>query len=96
MRSSPMKNPLHRIEYWTGSYFWLAELWEVGVYILIGHRDGDMCASLDMQKTVRETMQIEEDATDAFPNDRVNIFTTASTAGYDRDTNRQDKEDGDD
>ena len=91
-----MKNPLHRIEYWTGSYFRPAELREVGVYILIGHRDGDICASLDMQKTVRETVQIQEDAADAFPNDRANIFTTAGTAGYDRDTNRQDKEDGHD
>jgi len=47
-----------------------------------------------MQKTVRETVQIEEDAANAFPDDRANIFTTAGTAGYDRDTNCQDKEDG--
>jgi len=91
-----MENPLHQIEYWTGSYFRPAELREVGVYILIGHRDGDMYASLDMQKTVRETVQIEEDAADAFPDDRANIFTTAGTAGNDLDTNHQDKEDGHD
>jgi len=55
-----------------------------------------MGASLDMQETVRETVQIEEEAADAFPDDRANIFTTAGTAGYNRDTNRQDKEDGHD
>jgi len=79
-----------------GSYFRPAELREVGVYILIAHRDGGMCASLDMQKTVRETVQIHEDAADTFPKDRPNIFATAGTAGYDRDTSHQDKEDGHD
>ncbi|KAH9959751.1 hypothetical protein BGW80DRAFT_1183207, partial [Lactifluus volemus] len=42
MRHSHLDNPLHRIEYWTGSFFRPAHLWEVGVYVLVQHHLGVM------------------------------------------------------
>ncbi|KAF8801026.1 hypothetical protein BYT27DRAFT_7227064 [Phlegmacium glaucopus] len=40
MRVSHRENPFHRIEQWNGTFFWPAELWEVGVYLLVRHHAG--------------------------------------------------------
>ena len=61
MRLAHMSNPFHRIECWTGAYFRKAELHEVGVYVMIGHRDGEVCATLEMQKKLREGIQKRQD-----------------------------------
>lgn len=37
IRNIHLDCPTHRIEVWTGTYFRSAELWEVGLYILIPH-----------------------------------------------------------
>lgn len=50
-------------------YFWQAELWEVGVYVLIQHHDGEMCATLKTQMRLKESVQTDRDAKDASPND---------------------------
>ena len=47
MRISHMANPFHCIECWTGTYFRRADLHEVGVYIVIGHRDNVVCPTVE-------------------------------------------------
>jgi hypothetical protein len=57
-----MPAPLHRIEYWNGSYFRPASLWEVGTYILVQHhKQEDLCNSLQYQKKFLESQQLRED-----------------------------------
>ena len=47
MQETHRDNPLHRVERWTGRFFRAAELWEVGVYMLIPHYSGkDICPTL--------------------------------------------------
>ncbi len=44
MWQSHMDNFLHHIECWTGTYFQVAALWEVGVYMLLVHQaDKALC-----------------------------------------------------
>ena len=65
MRASHMCNPLHRIEAWTGTYFRRAELWQVGVYILVPHHAGErICASLRWNKRLLEGFQQTRDASE--------------------------------
>lgn len=62
MRHTHGSNPLHRIEYWTGSYFREAYLWEVGLHILVVHHTGDaICPSLKLQTTHLEHIQMLKD-----------------------------------
>jgi hypothetical protein len=57
-----MNNPLHRIECWNGTFFRSADLWEVGVYLLIQHRtEESACRSLAWQKETLESLQLNED-----------------------------------
>lgn len=58
-----MKNQLHRVEVWTGTYFRTAELWEVGVYILVPHHTGTpICPSLAFQNEMLQGFQRGNDA----------------------------------
>ena len=57
MRISHMANPFHHIECWTGTYFRKADLNEVGVYIVIGHRDNVVCPTVETQRRIREDIQ---------------------------------------
>lgn len=51
MRNCHIECPTHRIEVWTGTYFRSAELWEVGLYILIPHHtDSQLCTTLKFQQ----------------------------------------------
>ena len=43
-RDIHLRNPLHRIEQWTGKYFSPSWLWKVGISINLGHR-GEACPS---------------------------------------------------
>jgi hypothetical protein len=62
MRNQHMECPLHRIEVWTGSYFRRAELWEVGVYILLPHHsDPALCPTLQSQESVLAKFQQNRD-----------------------------------
>ncbi|KAF8811081.1 hypothetical protein BYT27DRAFT_7221743 [Phlegmacium glaucopus] len=47
MRASHMANPFHRIERWNGGFFRSADLWEVGIYVLVQHHSGTpLCETL--------------------------------------------------
>ena len=62
MRQCHLNNPLHRIECWTGTYFRSADLWEVGVYLLIKHQGEESeCRSLSWQKESLEWLQLSKD-----------------------------------
>jgi hypothetical protein len=60
-----MENPLHVIEQWTGRYFRLASLWEVGIFIPVPHCRSNSCESLQWQGKVLETLQKANDINDA-------------------------------
>jgi CxC2 like cysteine cluster associated with KDZ transposases len=65
MRQSHKENHLHRIQKWNGSFFQPAELWEVGIYILIPHHTGKpICDTLrkwcDLLDSSEETEDVIE------------------------------------
>ena len=63
-----MENPLHQIQAWTGSFFRSAELWEVGVYILVRHSAGPpLCEWLQFQKEMLERFQRQKDVSEQGP-----------------------------
>lgn len=63
IRDSHMECPTHRIEVWTGSYFRPAELWEVGLYILIRHHaDHQLCDPLKFQLKTLANLQRRNDS----------------------------------
>lgn len=62
IRNCHMDCPTHRIEVWCGEYFRHAELWEVGLYILVRHHtDPFMCATLQFQNNILGDFQREID-----------------------------------
>ncbi|KAF9552460.1 hypothetical protein CPC08DRAFT_646853, partial [Agrocybe pediades] len=62
MRCSHQENPFHRIQRWVGSHFRPAELWEVGVYILVPHHlNHHICNTLKMQKQYLEAREMVRD-----------------------------------
>lgn len=69
MRRSHAANPLHRIECWTGKYFRPAELREVGMQIVIKHRDVGLCDTLRFYSTLHEATQQNKDAEDDVMNE---------------------------
>ena len=66
MRHTHINAPLHHIEYWTGTFFRAACLWEVGNYILVPHysSSGSLCSELTFQKEALEAYQQEKDQTE--------------------------------
>jgi hypothetical protein len=62
MRHCHLDNPLHRVECWTGTFFRSADLWEVGVYLLVKHHSEELaCKSLSWQKGTLERLQLNKD-----------------------------------
>lgn len=62
MRHGHCQSPLHNIEYWTGSFFRPAALWEVGTYILVPHHNEMPLANcLNVQKEILEQIQRSKD-----------------------------------
>jgi hypothetical protein len=61
MRHSHFSNPFHRVEYWTGTHFRKAALWEVGVYLTLPHQNGGICANLVWQMQMLERFQKKKD-----------------------------------
>ncbi len=62
MRAAHLANPFHKIQKWTGEYFRAAELWEVGCYILVPHRNGlKKCSALSFRVTELEKVQQRQD-----------------------------------
>ena len=85
MCHSHFANLFHRIEYWTGSHFRPAALWEVGVYIMLTHqRAPSMCATLIWQKGILEGLQATKDQQTVLSNhphhQASNSFTGRSAA----------------
>lgn len=62
MRQAHQDNPLHRIECWAGSHFRPAALWEVGVYVLVGHHVGEAhCGNLLLHMSTLASLQLTKD-----------------------------------
>jgi hypothetical protein len=62
MRHCHLDNPLHRVECWTGTFFRSADLWEVGVYLLVKHHSEESaCKSISWQKGTLERLQLNKD-----------------------------------
>ncbi|KAH9478281.1 hypothetical protein JR316_0008734 [Psilocybe cubensis] len=62
MRESHKSNPMHRIEQWIGTHFRSAELWEVGMYLLIPHHSGEaICPSLKARIQFLEYLEEPKD-----------------------------------
>lgn len=62
MRETHRVNALHRIEVWVGDHFRAAELWQVGVYILVPHHQGEaVCTVLNAESTILERFQVSHD-----------------------------------
>jgi CxC2 like cysteine cluster associated with KDZ transposases len=62
IRTYHKDNPFHRIEKWNGDYFRPAELWEVGIYLLIRHYTGNpICDNLDAQIKFLEVVEAKND-----------------------------------
>jgi len=68
MRETHMESPLHKIQAWTGTFFRSAELWEVGVYILLPHSAGPpLCQWLQFQQEMLERFQRQKDTSEQVP-----------------------------
>ena len=62
MWHSHFSNPFHQIDYWTGTHFCKAALWEVGVYLILPHQNApSVCENLSWQKRMLEKFQKEKD-----------------------------------
>lgn len=62
IRNTHFACPTHRIEVWTGTHFRPAELWEVGVYILIPHHvETPLCNTLKFQQTQLANFHTQDD-----------------------------------
>jgi CxC2 like cysteine cluster associated with KDZ transposases len=89
MRQTHLDNPLHHIEYWTGSFFRAAHLWEVGVYILVQHHNGiPVCNQLAFQKEVLEGIQQVKDEEEEIKVQREQDAGNATTTSMDEPPTR--------
>ena len=62
IRKYHQDNSFHRIEKWNGDFYRPAELWEVGIYLLIRHFTGTpICESLKAQKDFLELIEGRKD-----------------------------------
>lgn len=62
MRRNHQHNPFHRIQRWTGTYFRVADLWEVGAYLLVPHHQGEaLCDALTIQREFLEKFECQKD-----------------------------------
>ena len=62
MQHSHARSPLHHIKCWTGTFFRVAHLWEVGAYILVPHyKEALLCESIATQKSLLEAIQLDKD-----------------------------------
>jgi hypothetical protein len=62
MRSSHRSDPFHRIEQWNGTFFEPADLWQVGMFLLVPHHEGQpICETLRLQITFLEQAEIRKD-----------------------------------
>ena len=94
MRQTHFAHPFHRIEFWTGSHFRPASLWEVGVYLMLPHRqEPSMCPTLTWQKGILEGLQAKKDH---HPVPSMRRFHPATTRSADPVPNTEHEGDTDD
>lgn len=63
MRSTHVHNVLHRVQYWTGSFFRPAQLWEVGCALVIPHYGWRaLCDGLKLRQESEDGLQVQKDA----------------------------------
>lgn len=56
------ENPFHRIERWNGNFFQPAELFEVGIHLLVRHHAGEhLCETLTAQQRFLEILEMKKD-----------------------------------
>lgn len=56
------QNPFHRIEHWNGDFFRPANLWEVGIHLLVRHHNGHpLCDTLTAQQNFLESLEKRKD-----------------------------------
>ena len=80
MRHTHMADPLHRIETWTGTHFRRAELWQVGVYMLIPHHKGErLCPTLRWNRDFLESFQGTRDREEQTELKSSDVLPTASS-----------------
>ena len=59
---SHRENPFHHIEQWNGSFFWPANLSEVGTYLLVQHHVGEpMCHTLRQWSALLNNAEVAKD-----------------------------------
>jgi hypothetical protein len=93
MRHTHFHNPFHRIEYWTGTYFRDAALWEAGLYLSLDHHTAPAkCQNLICQQNILEVFQKQRDILDkqaspivGTPRDQPNPDATDPETEADRD-----------
>ena len=90
--TSHCRDPFHRIEWWTGTFFELSWLWKVGLVIRLSH-NSDRCpdttnhfdAELDIDEEWFDTEDIPSTSADPKPPDRVynggRVMTIVHTSG---------------
>lgn len=62
IRLTHKQDPFHRIEQWNGHFFRPAELWEVGIYVLVRHHAGtSLCDTLIAQERFLEFTEQRND-----------------------------------
>lgn len=62
MRQSHLCNPFHHIQFWTGTHFRKAALWEVGVYLTLPHQTAPgICSHIEWQQQMLEKYQKTKD-----------------------------------
>lgn len=84
IRRNHKANPFHRMEQWNGKFFRPAEQWEVGMYLLIPHRNRNL--PCDTNKKQEFFLEILEEKRDANEQKRLKVnsgptVTSTSTSG---------------
>ena len=97
IRQRHKENPFHRIEHWNGKFFRPAELWEVGAYLVVRHRNRMLpCDSIQRQISFIEKLERRTDAAEQVDVNRTKSVPQSSatssskgkgTSGYSDDDN---------
>jgi hypothetical protein len=75
------ENPFHRIEHWNGNFFRPAELWEVGAYLTVRHRNRMLpCNRIRTQIEFLEKLERRTDRTEQLELNQTNAQPTNSAA----------------
>jgi hypothetical protein len=101
MRISHRRDPLHRLEHWTGKFFRPAAMWEVGGYLEVGHSiEASRCVRQQNHVNLLEELESKKDEADeealqnAIDKDQDSVaegsVTVALGSTQDRDNSQRD------